>query len=347
MLYVTTRSKNDPQTTPKALSTDRGTDGGLYIPFQMNPFAPDEVVAFKDKPFGQCVADILNHFFSCKLSAVDVDFTIGRFPVKITSMNHRILIAELWRNVMRDYDRTEQALVALVCSNLGCTVVGTSWLKIAIRIAVLFGIFGEIMRTGAVSSAQKIDVCVPTMDFSVPMAVWYARFLGLPIGNIICSCNENGALWELLHLGEMHTDSVVVNTTTPMADMAVPTELERLIHAVGGMDAAQRYVSVLEKRRIYRPAEELAAQIRKGMFSAVVSRSRLDALIPSVYRTNSYILGTYTALAYGGLMDYRAKTGQTRQALILAERSPLCDEKIVADAMRMSLAKLTEELAKM
>lgn len=347
MLYVTTRSQNDPQTTPKALSADRGSDGGLYVPFQMNVYSADQIAELKDRSFGQCVADILNQFFGCRLSAADVDFTIGRFPVKITSMNHRILIAETWRNVMRDYDRTEQALAALVCSNLGCSVMRTSWLKITIRIAVLFGVFAELMRTGAVSAAQKIDVSVPTMDFSVPMSVWYARYLGLPIGNIICSCNENSGLWELLHLGQMHTDCVVVNTTTPMADMAVPTELERLIHAVGGMNAVLQYVCVLEKRRIYRPNEELAAQLKKGMFSAVVSRSRLDALIPSVYRTNSYILGAYTALAYGGLMDYRAKTGQTRSALILSDRSPICDQQIVADAMRMSPAQLTEELAKM
>ena len=247
---------------------------------------------------------------------------------------------------MRDYSWTEKTLCDLVCANIGCPSSSSSWLKIAVRIAVLFGIFGELLRIGAVSHVNKIDVSVPTMDFSVPMSVWYARSMGLPIGNIICSCNENSGLWELLHLGEMRMDTPVIATTTPMADMAVPAELERLVHAVGGYDASASYVAAMDKNRIYRPAEELAAQLKKGMFSGVVSRSRLDALIPSVFRTNSYVLGTYTALAYGGLMDYRAKTGQTCAALILAERSAMSDQQIVADAMRMNLSQLTEELAK-
>ena len=346
MLYITTRSKNDPQTTRKSLASDRGTDGGLYIPFQMPTYTEDEIAALADKTFGQCVADVLNQFFGCKLTSSDVDFTIGRLPLKFTSMNHRILVAELWRNIMRDFSWTEKALCDLICVNLSCAPSCTSWMKIAVRVAVLFGIFGELLGNGAVSHVNKIDVSVPTMDFSVPMAVWYARSMGLPIGNIICSCNENSGLWELLHLGEMRMDTPVVATTTPMADIAVPAELERLVYAVGGYDAVDSYLEAMGKNRIYRPAEELAAQLRKGMFSGVVSRDRLDALIPSVYRTNSYILGTYTALAYGGLMDYRAKTGQTSVALILAERSAMSDQQVVAETMHMSLSKLTEELAK-
>lgn len=346
MLYVNTRNKYDAQTTPKALGADGGSDGGLYVPFQMPAFTGEEIAGFAEKSFGQCVAEVLNLFFSCRLTAADVDFCVGRLPVKVSSMHHRILIAETWRNVDNDYDRTERDLSALICGNLGCEIKRTSWLKIAIRVAVLFGVFGELMRSGAVTLNQPIDVAVPTVDFSVPMAVWYCRTMGLPINNIICSCNENSGVWELLHLGEMHTDAAVIHTTTPLADMVVPAELERLVHAVGGVECAQQYANTVQTGRIYRPAQELAAQLKKGMFAAVVSRSRLDALIPSVYRTNAYILGTYTALAYGGLMDYRAKTGETRPALLLAERSPLCDSTIVADAMRMSALQLKEVLAK-
>ena len=346
MLYVTTRNKFDTQTTPKALSADTGADGGLYTPFQMPTFSKEEINSLSEKTFGEAVVDVLNRFFSTKLTAADVDFAVGRFPLRLTSMSHRILIAEVWRNVEHDYACTEKNLATLVCNHLGCKVMLSSWLKIAIRIAVLFGLVGELMRCGYVSFSQPIDISVPTGDFSLPMAVWFGRHFGLPIANIICSCNENSGIWELFHLGELHTDAEAIKTTTPLADFAVPAELERLVHAVGGDERVQQYVECLNKKCTYRPAEELYAQLKKGMFSAVVSRSRVDALIPSVYRTNAYILGSYTALAYGGMMDYRAKTGETRTCLLMAERSPLSDGKIVADSMRMNLSKITEEVMK-
>ncbi len=346
MLYVTTRNLHDPQTTPRALGDDRGADGGLYLPFQMPVFSKEDVAALAEKSFGQCVADTLNLFFACRLNAADVDFCIGRNAVKHTAMNHRIVIAELWHNVGSSLEWAEKQLAEKVCTSLGCEVKITSWLRIAIRIAVLCGVFGQLIRDGKVSLNQVIDVTVAVEDFSAVMSVWHCRDMGLPIGNIICSCNENSGIWELLHLGELHTDAAAVSTTTPRGDVTVPAELERLIHGTLGVEETVRFVETCEKGRIYRPHADLLGNLKKGMFSAVVSRSRLDALIPSVYRTNSYILGPYTALAYGGLMDYRAKTGETRMALLIAERSPICDSDVVMVSMHMTYGQLKSELDK-
>ncbi len=344
MLYITTRSSANTQTAPKALLSDRGDDGGLFVPFQIPAFTGEEIAALAEKSFGQTVAEILNLFFACRLTDLDVEFTVGRQCVNLFAMNHRILVAETWRNPENCYDRTERTLAYRVCDSLGVEQKLTSWLKISVRIAVLFGIFGELLRGGMVSVGQKIDIAVSTGDFSAPISAWYARQMGLPIGNIICSCNENNALWELLHLGELHCNAQKVHTTTPLADMVIPAELERLIHVALGTESATDFANIAERRGIYRPGEEQAKLLRKDMFAAVVSRSRLDALIPSVYRTNSYILGAYTTLAYGGLMDYRAKTGETRPALLLSERSPLCDGEVVAEAMQLTISQLRSRL---
>ena len=126
----------------------------------------------------------------------------------------------------------------------------TSWLRIGIRIAVLCGIFAQLYRLGM---ASNVDVTVPTGDFTAAAAVWYGRSMGLPIANIICSCNENSGVWELLHLGELHTDGEATVTTTPLADTVVPVELERLISATMGREEAKRYIASCESGKIYRP----------------------------------------------------------------------------------------------
>ena len=172
------------------------------------------------------------------------------------------------------------------------------------------------------------------------MTLWYAKEMGLPVGNIICSCNENCALWDFLNHGELKTDTQPIRTTTPLADVGLPQELERLIYGYFDWDGAKEFLQICRNKGLYIPPAEAFTHLRNGLFSAVVSRSRVDVLISSVYRTNSYLIGPYTALAYGGLTDYRAKTGESRTAVILAERAPAQDAAVVAAAMGMTEEQL-------
>lgn len=323
MLYVTTREKYDAFTAARTLSEDRGPDGGFYLPYQMPIFNDDEIRALKEKTFGQCVAEILNQFFSVRLSGWDVEFCVGRYPIKVTAVGHRILVAETWRNLDGSYTAMERRLGAKICGSE--TVEGklTSWLRIAIRIALLFGTFAEMMRSDGLQEGQRVDVAVPAGDFSLPMALWYAREMGLPIGTIICSCEENSGVWELLHLGEFQVGEV-------------SSELERLVYGTLGVSEARRFADGGEF--ILLPAT--AQRLRSGMFAAVVSRDRMTSVISNVYRTNAYVLGSDVAAGYAGLMDYRARTGESRTALLLADSNPADQATKVTAALNIS----TEEL---
>ena len=63
------------------------------------------------------------------------------------------------------------------------------------------------------------------------------------------------------------------------------------------------------------------------------SQQRILETIPNVYATHDYILSLSSALNYIGLQDYRARTGECRNALILKEKSPRVDAAVVADAL--------------
>ena len=80
------------------------------------------------------------------------------------------------------------------------------------------------------------------------------------------------------------------------------------------------------------------------MYATVSSRDRINGLILSVYRMAGYVMGPQTALAYSGLQDYRARTGETRTALLLADRSPAEDIATVSESMEMSEYRLREIL---
>ena len=146
----------------------------------------------------------------------------------------------------------------------------------------------------------------------------YARAWGLPIGNIVCCCNENSGLWELLRHGQLRTDTASVPTILPEADVAVPENLERLVYEAGGTDEVERYLASCRRGGTYAPSETVLAKMNRGLSVSVVSSSRISQTISSVYRTHRYVLSPGSALSYAGLMDYRAKAGQARNALILA-----------------------------
>ncbi len=324
MLYVTTRNKFDTYTVFKANQSDRGPDGGLYLPFRFPELSKEEILGLAQQSFCQRIANILNLFFGTQLTAWDVELYAGKNPVKMVPMGHRVLVAEMWRNYDQDYDRFVSRLSARICNDGNPAHKPTSWIGIAIRIAMLFGIFADLP-----AGQMPMDIVVASGDFSAPMAVWHAREMGLPIGNIICS-HDHPAVWNLLHQGEVR------------ADDNVPENLERLIAATLGVEENLRFCETREQGRIYATRTGMLEPLRKGMYATVCSRDRINATIPSVYRMAGYVMGPQTALAYSGLQDYRARTGETRNALLLADKSPVADVQMVSDCMEMSEYHLRE-----
>ena len=338
MLYVTTRDNQTEYTAHRALTENRCPEGGFFVPSALTRLPDDRICTLAEKPFGQCVSEMLNLLFDTNLTAWDVDCTIGRSPVRIQPMTQRIILGEFWHNLDRDFNRTISGLLELLTGKKDS--VASDWAKIGIRIAVLFGIFGKLMRKNLVSLDTPLDVAVFSGDFVRPMAVWYAREMGLPIGTIILCCNENNNPWELLHHGAFRTGAVALRTVTPAGDFVVPTDLERFVFACGGTAEVNRYVEDCRLGRMYVPTDLTLEKMRQGMFAAVAGQPRVASAVPNVYSSHGTVLDVYTALVYCGLMDYRAQTGEGRNALILSERSPEADPETTAWAMNISVEEL-------
>ena len=80
--------------------------------------------------------------------------------------------------------------------------------------------------------------------------------------------------------------------------------------------------------------------LNQDMYVTVVGNDRIEPVRANVYRTSSYILEPYAAVSYGGLQDHRAKTGESRNTVILADRHPLKFSKVVQRATGLSAQEL-------
>lgn len=317
MLYLTTRTKVDTYTASWPIRQDRGTDGGLFVPFSLPTFTADELKLYSGESFSSCVAQTLNRLFRLKLSRYDIEFAIGRAPVALTPIGRNLVIAECWHNDQQSYKKLEKGLCELLCRNTERKL--TSWVRIAIRLALITGIVAQLTAQGVAGAHAPVDFAVAALDMSDVMAIYYARKMGLPIANIICTCSNNTAAWELLHIGQLNT-SAASKASGYMNDNGIPENLERLIYATLGADAVQNYLDAINRGGIFAPAASQLEELRKGIFAAVVSRERLNNLIPSASNTLGYQITLQTGISYGGLMDYRAKYGENRTAILLSDQ---------------------------
>lgn len=308
MQFITTRSSEHNFSLSEVLANDFAPDGGHFVPVKM-PVYP--LLSVQGKTFTGVMAELLNLFFETKLTGWDLDFCLGRGIMRLIPMNHKIVVAELWRNLERDS--------GYIISQLHKKINGDGvdnpslWFEIFVKIAICFGIYAEMRNKDLLKSGQSYDISVMNNNQSDVMSAVYAKKMGLPIGTIIMTCEENSPVWDIVHRGGC---SAIAD------DDVLGLQIEWLICTTIGSSDARVYRNMMQSRQMYIVPEELYRQFSEGMFCSVPGVSRASDIINSVYRTNAYLVDTRTALCYGALQDYRARVGAGSITLLVAKHTP-------------------------
>ncbi len=342
MLYVTTRSKIEVSTPIRAMREMRAPDGGLYLPARIPALTTDEVEALLKRSSGEIVAEILNRFFGTKLEGFQVESALKGQVMPLSPMSHRIVFCELWRRDGRNWEAIVRALASLIAQEPGAEA-GT-WLRASAKIAMLFAAVAELRQNGTMGPEEKADLFVMSADLIGLFAGWYAVQMGLPIGAVVCCCNDNSGVWDLLNRGQIKLDAKIIDTSIPECDHVAPTGLELLLYAALGAEEAQRFVEKTRQGGTYFLGAEQQRHLRRGLDACVVNTRRLGAVIPNLYRTNGYVLCPYSALTYAGLMDYRSTKRRRNPALILSVKSPLDVAQALAPLLGMEERALRKHI---
>ncbi len=333
MLYVTTRSDRDAYTAHKVLRESIAPDGGLYLPMRFPKYEASELQRISELGFSSAVAELLNAFFVCNLTGWDVEFSVGRNAVKLVTMKHRITVAELWHNTTASYNNLLLDLYNSITGSKDAKPP-SDWFIIAVRIAVLFGIYSEMCKQEVIDCGGSIDISVPANSFAVPIAAHYARYMGLPISTIVCTCN-NSTVWDFLQLGELSTASV---------DSGTLSRFERLLSNRFSQRDLLSFLNTVNSGKSFALCEEKLPTLNQGYFCIVVSDTRADQSINSIFRSTQYIADPECAICIAGLRDYRAKTGVSRPTVIFSDVSPLESSSDIERATGISALKLQEYL---
>ena len=314
MLYITTRNNTERFASRHTLKEDCAPDGGHFVPVDLPVYNTDKLSLLRNNSFGTTLANILGVFFNSQLTGWDVDVTVGRNICKTVAISHRIIVAELWHTLEDEFQYISRQLYAKIMNTSNSTQQPSVWFRIASSVAILFALYGELLKSEQLHLSQKIDISVSGQDFLLPIAAVYAKRMGLPIDTIVLSCTENSPVWDLIHRGSFNT---------AFANATVQIGVEHLLHALLGQSASVPFLEKCKSGQTYYIDEELFSSFSEGLFCAVPGADRAATVINSVYRTSEYLLTPDSALCYGGMQDYRASTGQSRVTLILAKENPM------------------------
>lgn len=343
MLYASTRSKAETYTAQRTLWQDRAQDGGYFVPMKLPVFKRTEIIKLKNRTPEDNLALILNKFFRTEFSGKDVQFAIGRDYYKMVTIRQKTIMAELWHNPDGELDRIVRILTRKISVEQRDGEPG-EWPKMAIRIGLLFAIFGELSDRGEVSTIYPIDLAVPAGDFSWPMAAWYARKMGLPIGTIICASCDSDGIRDLLHRGQIRLDGSKGTSFVPRYDCRVPAGLERLIYTLLGREEVQEFVRKLESGGIYAVNPEQKRLLSEGMYVSVNNSLRLAGVIPNAYRTFGYLMSPCAALVYTGVLDHQFITGKYSKVMMLCDYAPSRSAEAVSRSMGITTSELKKRL---
>ena len=316
MLYLNTRSKIDTYTANMILRQELPEEAGLTLPLNVPVLDEEMLKTVASMSFADAVCHVLNIFFPGKITSWDISCALGRSPVRVDAISQKVLMGVLWDNRSKSAAHWINALYSKLTDD--ASTIPTRWARIAISVAFLFGLFTD----SKLQQLDSVDFACAAGDMETVFAAWYARKMGLKIGTILCVCNENSNIWDFLHRGSLNTAAAAVSTALPEMDVQLPIYLESLMYCVLGREVVLQYTKTVEDAGVFALMEEQLVMLNEGMYASVVGSSRVGDVIVSVSKTDNYSLDSYAAAVYGGIQDYRAKTGKNNYTLVWAKFSP-------------------------
>lgn len=134
----------------------------------------------------------------------------------------------------------------------GATVLSANDFNVAVivaQIAFYFSAYCDMLSGGQIEKGELVDFVIPTGNFGLGIACYYAQKMGLPIRFIHVANNENKALANFFAKGSYDMTGDFYETISPCMDVLLPTNLERLLFEVTGRNTAvtSSYVQAMEK----------------------------------------------------------------------------------------------------
>lgn len=183
--------------------------------------------------------------------------------------------------------------------------------------------YAQLLKKGAVTEGEKINVVVPTGNFGNILAAYYAKRMGLPIDRLICASNENKVLYDFFTTGTYDRNREFILTTSPSMDILISSNLERLIFHSAGDDSSKCAALMEELRKTGKYT--VSADMKKNMsdFSGgFATEKETSEIIGTIFNKDAYVIDTHTAVGAAVYDKYRKANEDNKVTVIASTASP-------------------------
>lgn len=203
------------------------------------------------------------------------------------------------------------------------------------QIVYYFSAYMQLVQQKKIKMNESVNFTVPTGNFGNILAGYYAQKMGLPINKLICASNANNVLYEFFSTGKYDKNRNFIKTISPSMDILISSNFERLIYHISENDYSlvKNLMNGLSSSGSYEVPMNIKSKIDEIFYGGYCDEESTKNTISKVYNSYNYVLDTHTAVAFKVYEDYKAKTGDTRQNVILSTASPYKFTKSVYEAI--------------
>ncbi len=211
-----------------------------------------------------------------------------------------------------------------------------NWTRILAQIVYYAkGVF-EVQKKNNLALDKEVDVAVPTGNFGDILAGYYAKKIGIPIGKLILSTNENNVLDIFFKKGiyKIRNKEDVIVTDSPSMDITSASNFERLIYDVVDQDpkiVKDLWAKIKSEKFFDISKTKYFDNVKKtGIVSGSSNKKQRFATIKNIYDKTGIIIDPHTANGVFCAQEYkRSKV----PVLCLATASPVKFEESIVEAL--------------
>ncbi len=160
------------------------------------------------------------------------------------------------------------------------------------QIVYYFYAYAQLLRAKEIEPGEAVDFTVPTGNFGNILAGYYAKKMGLPIANLICTTNDNKVLYDFFTTGVYDKNREFFATISPSMDILVSSNLERLLYNICG--SAQEISSLMAS--FSKTGRFEFNHSLEGMLSHFATEEETLNAIKTLYDETGYVIDTHTAV---------------------------------------------------